>query len=82
VALLKGAFEERDQAKSDLLVKELNMYWLDQAVEFRFPQEYSYRVWWPRLKNYSMETNVDYVNTFSFAPYIWVDQDLKKEMGY
>jgi len=82
VGLLNGAFEERDQAKSDELVKELNMYWLDQAVEFRCPQEYCYRVWWPWLKNYAGACVTGYKDFGGVWSRIWIDEDLKKEMGH
>jgi peptide/nickel transport system substrate-binding protein len=39
--------------------------------------------WWPWLKNYYGEANVgDWGNPMPILAYIWIDQDLKNEMGY
>jgi len=82
VDLLDRAFRERDEAKCNELVKELNMYWLDQAVAFRCPQRYSYIVWWPWLKNYAGETSAGFHHRGYVDARIWIDQELKKEMGH
>jgi len=39
--------------------------------------------WWPWLKNYYGERNVgDFTNPWPILAHIWIDQDLKAEMGY
>ncbi|MBI2850069.1 MAG: hypothetical protein HYX80_03390 [Chloroflexi bacterium] len=37
--------------------------------------------WWPWLKNYSGEEAVGY-DDYNWMQWIWIDQDLKKSMGY
>lgn len=37
--------------------------------------------WWPWLKNYSGEITVGY-DKMTWPEYIWIDQNLKKSMGY
>ncbi|GAI33783.1 unnamed protein product, partial [marine sediment metagenome] len=39
--------------------------------------------WWPWLKNYYGERNVgDFTNPWPILAHIWIDQDLKAEMGF
>lgn len=42
---------------------------------------YNYTFWWPWLKNYSGEWTIGY-DDWTVATWIWIDQDLKKSMGY
>ena len=55
---------------------------LDQAYFLTFPAPYAYRMWWPWLKNYHGELNVRYWDPYSWVPFVWIDQGLKKSMGY
>ena len=75
--------EERYQSIQDNVFKnpsvayqayrELKPYVLEQAFYIPRPTPYSYSVWWPWLKNYYGQ---------GFLKYNWIDQDLKKTMGY
>ena len=39
--------------------------------------------WWPWMKNYYGERNAtDYTNPWPILAHVWIDQDLKAEMGY
>ena len=38
--------------------------------------------WWPWVKNYHGELSVGIINEYAENMYIWIDQDLKKSMGY
>ena len=39
--------------------------------------------WWPWLRNYNGEYALDDDSGFfAMLPYIWIDEDLKKEMGF
>ena len=40
-----------------------------------------YNCWWPWLKNYSGELTIGYYNQ-NWPQYVWLDLDLKEEMGY
>jgi peptide/nickel transport system substrate-binding protein len=47
----------------------------------------TYRFWWPWVKNYSGEGSLGYYKFISqgfggFTQYLWIDQDLKEDMGY
>ncbi|OGN88966.1 MAG: hypothetical protein A2158_06415 [Chloroflexi bacterium RBG_13_46_14] len=65
------------------ITRELTKYLLDQAYALQAPHFPNYNMWWPWLKNYSGEVSVGYMRgECNWVQYIWVDQDLKKEMGY
>jgi len=73
---------ERDEKKRQQILRELTTYVLDQAPAIWMPAPYRYTAWWPWVKNYGGEM---FVGGGRFAPIharIWIDQDLKKKMGY
>jgi peptide/nickel transport system substrate-binding protein len=57
-------------------------YVLDQVWMLPGPQDSPYTFWWPWVKNYSGEVHVGYFDGQSWTQYIWLDLDMKKEMGY
>lgn len=71
-----------DPAAADAINKELMKYVLDQAWEIPSPAPPGYHFWWPWVKNYHGEISMGYDNAYSYAKYVWIDQDLKKSMGY
>jgi peptide/nickel transport system substrate-binding protein len=62
--------------------RELTKYAVGQAYAIPVPYNYKYTFWWPWLKNYTGETSVGYYNVPNWAQYTWIDQDLKRSMGY
>jgi len=64
------------------ITKELMKYILDQAYAIPSPRYPLYCLWWPWLKNYTGETSVGYFTGDSWVQWIWIDQELKKSMGY
>jgi len=64
------------------LMKEMTVRSLEQAYYIQLPQPISYTIWWPWVKSYSGEGTVGYLRAGSYARYVWLDQELKKEMGY
>jgi peptide/nickel transport system substrate-binding protein len=71
-----------DPAAADAINKELMAYVLDQAWEIPTPAAPGYHFWWPWVKNYDGELSLGYDNGYNYTKYIWVDQNLKKSMGY
>ena len=55
---------------------------LDQAWGIFMPQPYVYHVWWPWVKNFHGEVQTGYARFNRNIRYLWIDQDLKKSMGY
>ncbi len=64
------------------ITKELQPYLQDLALVLQTPRYPTYNIWWPWIKNYSGELSVGYFTGPSYIKYIWIDQDLKKSMGY
>jgi peptide/nickel transport system substrate-binding protein len=62
--------------------RELAKYAVAQAYAIPVPYNYKYTFWWPWLKNYTGETSVGYYNVPNWAQYVWIDQELKRSMGY
>jgi peptide/nickel transport system substrate-binding protein len=69
----KGAMKE---------FKNLMKYVLDQAYVVSRPIYPQTTFWWPWLKNYSGEQMVGYWHGANWSTWVWIDQDLKKSMGY
>ncbi len=69
-----------DAAEREAIYKELGLKILDECIAIRFGWADKYNYWWPWVKNY-------YGESYQFMhdpPYelMWLDQDLKAEMGY
>jgi peptide/nickel transport system substrate-binding protein len=70
-----------NQAKADQLFRDLMPYLLEQAYVIPRPTPYSYVFWWPWVKNYHGEVDVNYTgNSVTWIPWVWIDQDLKERM--
>ena len=71
-----------DWGKVEEILKESYIYALDKCWWIQAPDSYSYAMWWPWVKNYEGVGTVGYWNTYNYFMFMWLDQDLKKEMGY
>ena len=63
-------------------IKKLVTYCIDQAPAIILPQPYSYVMWWPWVKNYYGEKRVGCQRSGPIWARVWIDQDLKKKMGF
>jgi peptide/nickel transport system substrate-binding protein len=66
------------QVKVKLMVREI----LDKAPHIFLPQPYIYTAWWPWVKNYGGELRAGADRPGPIHARVWVDQPLKKSMGY
>jgi len=64
------------------LCRPLCIYLIEQAYCVPAPFYPTHAMWWPWLKNYTGEAMIGYWGADSWAEYTWIDQDLKKSMGY
>ena len=77
---LEGLFQEQDKELFINMptvyedVKKVNRYVMEQAYVIPWPLPNQFNFWWPWLKNY--------YGAAGFIKYAWVDQDLRKSMGY
>lgn len=79
---MSDAIAKGDLPKADAVYKEFSKEMAGKVWTIPYPRPYSYTVWWPYLKNYHGETSIGYLNGFSWATFAWIDQDMKKSLGF
>ncbi|MFC1954170.1 ABC transporter substrate-binding protein, partial [Chloroflexota bacterium] len=67
-------------AERNQLVQECNINTLEGAYQLALPTPNNYAFWQPWLQNYRGESSVGMYNFYRWPKYVWVDQDMKKEM--
>jgi len=81
-ARVAEANAERDEKKRQQILQEMTTYVLDQAPAIWLPAPYVYTAWWPWVKNYGGELYVGAGRSAPIYARIWIDQDMKKKMGF
>ena len=71
-----------DEAEETRIVQEMTLRYLSATNCVMFPTAWRYSFWWPWLKNYNGEPGLGVQNPGGLMARVWVDQELKKEMGY
>jgi len=79
---LKELLATTDATERNKLVKELNLYIIDNSYDIVMPTQEVFHYWYPWVKGYHGESSVGWYSALEYLNYIWLDQDLKKEMGY
>jgi len=79
---VKGIFAESDNTKMVELIRELNLYTIDQAYDVVMPSAARYYYWWPWLKGYHGEGSVGNYSWWTYLRYVWIDPELKEAMGH
>ena len=75
--------KELDVQTKNSMYKEAFQIILDEVASIPTNLGVGKFYWWPWLRNYSGEYAIDDDSGFfAVLPYIWLDQDLKTEMGY
>jgi len=64
------------------VIKKLAVYVLEQAPAIVLPTAYDYAAWWPWVRNYYGELRVGGHRAGPILARVWIDQELKKKMGY
>jgi len=70
------------QQQLDAEFKKLGVYIIEQAPMLFLPGTYRYVARWPWVKNYYGETRVGAHRVAPVMARIWIDEELKKKMGY
>ena len=73
---------ERDETKRQEMLKALTREIVDKAPYIWLPVEYFYSAWWPWVKNYGGELRVGSERPGPIHARMWIDQGLKKKLGY
>ena len=79
---MAAVYLERDEKKRQAMLKELTRDILDKAPYVWLPIPYVYSAWWPWVKNYNGELRAGAERPGPIHARMWVDQDMKKKMGY
>ncbi len=81
-AKMDKVFATRDEDERQKMIREMTREIVDKAPYLWLPVPYLYSAWWPWVKNYDGELRVGAVKPAPVYARIWVDQELKKKMGY
>ncbi|MGX9425703.1 ABC transporter substrate-binding protein [Bradyrhizobium sp. LeoA1S1] len=79
---MNEAYLERDESKRQEMIKALTREIVDKAPYIWLPVDYFYTAWWPWVKNYGGELRVGSERPGPIHARLWIDQDLKKKLGY
>jgi peptide/nickel transport system substrate-binding protein len=74
-------FNSGDDARADKANRDFMPYLLSHVWVIPTPVQKVVTYWWPWVKNYHGELSVGIINEYAENMYIWIDQDLKKQMG-
>ena len=72
----------RDEKERQAKIRELTATILDQAPYVWLPTNYLYGAWWPWVKNYGGELAAGAVRPGPIYARIWIDHELKRELGF
>lgn len=72
----------RDDAERVALTREMTTEILDAAPYVWLPTPYAYTAWWPWVRNYGGELRAGAVRPGPIYARIWIDQDMKRAMGF
>lgn len=81
-AKLDAMYREPDEQKRIELIRDMTREILDKAPYVWLPTPYNFTAWWPWVKNYGGELRAGAVRPGPIYARIWIDQALKKSMGY
>ncbi len=79
---MEAAYQERDETKRQASLRAMTTEMLDKAPYLWLPAPYVYTAWWPWVKGYEGELRAGADRPGPVYARIWIDQDLKKKMGY
>jgi peptide/nickel transport system substrate-binding protein len=73
---------ELDVARQNELTKKAGLRLTGEVLYIPLASFGRGHYWWPWLKNYHGEKTNGDREMYDVLSYVWVDQDLKKRMGY
>ncbi|MBY4945014.1 ABC transporter substrate-binding protein [Cupriavidus respiraculi] len=79
---VEAAFELRDTGKRQEALRALTREILAEAPYIWLPTQYVYTAWWPWVKNYGGELRAGAVRPGPIYARMWIDQEMKKKMGF
>jgi len=79
---MAAVYTERVEARRQQMLREMTREIIDKAPYLWLPIPYHYTAWWPWVKNYDGELRAGSVRPGPIYARIWIDQELKKKMGF
>jgi peptide/nickel transport system substrate-binding protein len=79
---LEALFLERDEDERKAMVRSMVAQVVAEAPYIWLPIQYNYSAWWPWVKNYDGELRAGAVRPGPIYARIWIDHELKKELGF
>ncbi len=70
-----------DPVKRDEVMKEANLYIIEKVYYIVLPVGRTWKYWWPWVKGYSGEGGIGVCDGHVYK-YVWLDDELRKSMGY
>lgn len=81
-ARMADVYKTRDKADRARLMRAMAVEILDSAASVWLPSPYLYTAWWPWVRNYGGELWVGSVRSGPILTRIWIDNELKRELGF
>ena len=81
-AKMDQVYLEPDESKRIQMIDEMTTEIVDKAPYVWLPTPYIFTAWWPWVKGYKGELRAGAARPGPIYARMWVDQDLKKKMGY
>ena len=81
-AKMDEVYRTKDEATRIKMLREMTVEILDLAPYVWLPTPYVYTAWWPWVKNYAGELRSGAVRPGPIYARMWLDQEMKKKMGY
>jgi len=79
---VNDAYRLRDVGRRQEALRALTREVLADAPYIWLPTPYQYTAWWPWVKNYEGELRAGAVRPGPIYARLWIDQDMKKKMGF
>ena len=76
------ATQELDLSKRNAILKDVVVYVLEQAMVVPGPAMYANLAYWPWVKNYYGELETGFFDYVPMQSTLWIDQDMKADLGY
>ena len=81
-AKMEEVYRTREEPKRQQMLREMTVEILDKAPYIWLPTPYYFCAWWPWVQNYNGELRAGAVRPGPIYARIWIDQEMKKKMGF
>ncbi len=80
--IISALLQENDPAKQFKLIKEASAIVLDDAMCIQLTPSAYRTYWWEWVENYYGEFSISDGNFTELTPFMWINQDKKKALGF